>query len=205
MFPRRDHGDYSNILPFLPPSRGGNIHSHNTYYHGHANLPLMARQVPRLTRVTRSPPVSLEMEAPELGVSQRYSAAKGFDLEDDEVFCPLNLLTAEDLQLIHSSSASERGSLSSGSPDTSPVQAQAQPSTPYLYSVAPHSYGHLSYHHQTAHHRVKLHQPLAQRARNPIPIVDPMTRNVTSPPLSLSPNGSMSHNPSQAQLPSRRW
>jgi len=50
---------------------------------------------------------------------------------------------------------------------------------------------------------MKLHQPMAQRTRNAIPIVDPSTRSVASPPLSVSPARQMQHHHMQQQQ--RRW
>ncbi len=104
------------------------------------------------------------------------------------------------------SSASDRSSLSSGSPSSSPLSHQAQPvpahiSPPYSLAApvfqpsstsssgsssnshhAHHAYGHLAGPH------MKIHQPAAQRARKVIPIVNPTTgMRVASPPLSLSP------------------
>ena len=152
---------------------------------------------------------------------QRLEAARSFEFDDDEVFCPFHLLTEDDvrsasrlahlasfsrpnvpeqLQSIHSASSSDRGSLSSGSPDGSPLQQQVQPTPSFLLSAASNSYnpGATGF---PAQQHVKLHQPMAQRTRNAIPIVDPSTRSVTSPPLSISPGRQM-----QQQFGvSRRW
>jgi hypothetical protein len=149
---------------------------------------------------------------------QRMEAAKSFEFDDDELFCPFNLLTEDDvrslsqppvsctstddypqLQSIHSSSASDRGSLSSGSPDSSPLQQQVQPTPSFLLSSAPNTFNPAPAGYQ---HSMKLHQPLAQRTRNAIPIVDPSTRSVASPPLSVSPARQMQHHMQQQQ---RRW
>lgn len=142
-------------------------------------------------------------------------AAKGFEFDDDEIFCPFNLLTEDDvcrsamqhlrirtdvasqLHSIHSSSSSERGSLSSGSPESSPLQHQVQPTPSLLLSSVPNTYNPASF--QQAQ-QMKLHQPLAQRTRNAIPIVDPSTRSVASPPMSVSPGRQM-----QQQYVHRRW
>ncbi|KAF2772698.1 hypothetical protein EJ03DRAFT_168711 [Teratosphaeria nubilosa] len=133
---------------------------------------------------------------------QRLEAAKSFEFDDDEVFCPFHLLTEDDLQSIHSASPSDRGSLSSGSPEGSPLQQQVQPTSnpSFLLSSAPTNTFNpvaqqASYHQQA----MKLHQPMAQRTRNAIPIVDPSTRSVASPPLSISPGRQMQ------QQYSRRW
>lgn len=124
-------------------------------------------------------------------------AAKGFDFEDDEIFCPFHLLTEDDLQSIHSSGASDRSSLSSASPEASPLQQQVQP-TPSFVLSGPAAYSHNTYHHralqqQQHQHGMKLHQPMAQRSRNAIPIVDPSTRSIASPPPSVSPARQMQH------------
>jgi hypothetical protein len=47
---------------------------------------------------------------------------------------------------------------------------------------------------------MKLHQPMAQRTRNAIPIVDPSTRVIASPPPSVSPARQM-----QGYINQRRW
>ncbi|KAF2152403.1 hypothetical protein K461DRAFT_146179 [Myriangium duriaei CBS 260.36] len=121
-------------------------------------------------------------------------AAKSFDFEDDEIFCPFHLLTEDDLQSIHSSASSDRSSLSSASPDSSPLQHQAQPTPSFLVS-GPAAYTHNAYQHRAPQHQhgMKLHQPMAQRSRNAIPIVDPSTRSVASPPPSVSPARQMQH------------
>merc|ERR1712072_1212272 len=72
---------------------------------------------------------------------QKLEAAKSFELDDDEVFCPFHLLTEDDLQSIHSASSSDRGSLSSGSPEGSPLQQQIQPTPSFLLSTAPNTFG----------------------------------------------------------------
>ena len=157
---------------------------------------------------------------------QRLEAAKSFEFDDDEVFCPFHLLTEDDvrlaaqrrlsqanlgalqgadftwqLQSIHSASASDRGSLSSGSPEGSPLQHQVQPTPSFLLSTAPNTFAPTpAGFQQPSHHQMKLHQPMAQRTRNAIPIVDPSTRSVASPPLSVSPGRQM-----QQQYMSRRW
>lgn len=108
-----------------------------------------------------------------------YEAARSFDLEDDEIFCPWHLLTDDDLQSINSSSSDRASSSGSGSPETSPLQPQLQPTPafapPSNQSLQSGPIGHM-----------KIHQPLAQRTRNAIPIVDPNSRN-GSPPTSVSP------------------
>ncbi|EMC91797.1 hypothetical protein BAUCODRAFT_38936 [Baudoinia panamericana UAMH 10762] len=141
---------------------------------------------------------------------QRLEAARSFEFDDDELFCPFHLLTEDDLHSIHSASSSDRGSLSSGSPDNSPLQTQVQPTqTPsFLLSSAPNTFNpaptsNAGYQQHTSAHQhgqMKLHQPLAQRTRNAIPIVDPSTRSIASPPLSVSPARQM-----QQQYMPRRW
>lgn len=146
-------------------------------------------------------------------------AAKSFDFEDDEIFCPFHLLTEDDvcldscpspsrppsdmscqLQSIHSSAASDRSSLSSASPEASPLQQQIQP-TPSFVLSGPAAYGQNAFQHRVSQQQqsMKLHQPLAQRSRNAIPIVDPSTRSIASPPPSVSPARQMQ------QQYARRW
>ena len=155
-----------------------------------------------------------------------FEAARSFDLEDDELFCPFHLLTEDDvrmpqgpaklpflssfavltvaqLQSIHSA-GSDRSSLSSGSPEQSPLQQQIQPTSQFLL---PPSTGNFPPAFQqpaaaaAASQPTKIHQPLAQRTRNAIPIVDPTTRAVTSPPPSVSPARQMQ----QQYMNGRRW
>jgi len=108
---------------------------------------------------------------------QGFEAARSFDLEDDEMFCPFNLLTEDDLHSMPS--GSDRSSLSSGSPEQSPTQQQIQPTASFLL---PPSTAFSAFQSNP-----KLHQPQAQRSGKAIPIVDPTTRSVASPPPSVSP------------------
>lgn len=172
-----------------------NPHSHN--HHGGRS-----RRAPRMSaahqqkqfRQVRTPKEFVE--PPTLIAFRRdFEAARSFDLEDDENFCPFHLLTEDDLQSIHSS-GSDRSSLSSGSPEQSPLQHQLQPTPSFVLSSAPNPYTPANF--QSNPSQTKLHQPLAQRTRNAIPIVDPTTRAVASPPPSVSPNRQM-----QQQF--RRW
>jgi hypothetical protein len=130
----------------------------------------------------------------------RFEAGRSFDLEDDELYCP-NLLTFDERQSIHSSS--DRSSLSSGSPDSSPLQQQIQPQqvTPALSLSSAATSAYISPPtFTTTHENLKLHQPSAVRARNAIPIVNPTTgMRVASPPSSISP-GMM-----QQTTVARRW
>ncbi|KAK5134082.1 hypothetical protein LTR08_006972 [Meristemomyces frigidus] len=184
------------------------ITSASAQTHGHHGR---SRRGPRISsqnahrqyKTQRSPKETPEAPA-QVEYFQRLEAAKCFEFDDDELFCPFHLLTEEDLQSIHSSSSSDRGSLSSGSPDGSPMQQQVQPTPSFSFSSAPNSYNPTPtgfQQHSSAHHQqMKLHQPMAQRTRNAIPIVDPSTRSIASPPLSVSPGRQM-----QQQYISRRW
>ncbi|RVD84971.1 uncharacterized protein DFL_003307 [Arthrobotrys flagrans] len=91
----------------------------------------------------------------------RYEAARSFDLDDDLEFCPA-LLSEEELQSVHS--GSDRSSLSSGSPNSSPLQHQIQPSSASSsYSFSSHSSfgGPINYHHH--HHQQQKSQQSSQR------------------------------------------
>ncbi|KAF2460950.1 hypothetical protein BDY21DRAFT_135884 [Lineolata rhizophorae] len=173
-----------------------NAHSHN--HHGGRS-----RRGPRLSashnfhkqRQTRSPKEVVDAFA--MNAFRRdFEAAKSFELEDDEMFCPFHLLTEDDLQSMHSS-GSDRSSLSSGSPEQSPLQHQLQPTPSFVLSSAT-GFNASSFHQNSS--STKLHQPMAQRTRNAIPIVDPSTRAVASPPPSVSPGRQM-----QQQYVGRRW
>jgi hypothetical protein len=204
-----------------------NAHPHNNHHGGRS------RRAPRISaqhqqkqfRQVRTPK-EFTVEPPNLIAFKRdFEAARSFDIEDDEMFCPFHLLTEDDvsrsahdichpsmssypprpaltfdeqLQSIHSS-GSDRSSLSSGSPEQSPLQHQLQPTPSFVLSSAPNPYTPAGFQQNNAS-QTKLHQPLAQRTRNAIPIVDPSTRAVASPPPSVSPNRQM-----QQQFMSRRW
>ena len=176
--------------------------SHNTHR--------QFRGVRSMKELTESPPIS--------AFRARFEAGRSFDLDDDLEFCP-GLLTEDDvslvavapiifssllhhhsanakdvlqLQSIHSSSSD--GSLSSGSPHSSPLQQQIQPQqqvTPSfsLSSASNNSYNpSASFQSNNDQHNLKLHQPAALRTRNAIPIVNPTTgMKVPSPPSSISP------------------
>lgn len=209
-----------------PHSYHSNVPSHSHNHHGRSRRGprISSQNAHRQYKPQRSP-----KEVPETPTYSEYlsklEAAKSFEFDDDEVFCPFHLLTEDDvrcainniqttqhnygsntdrcpqLQSIHSASSSDRGSMSSGSPEGSPLQHQVQPTPSFLLSSAPNTYNPASAgFSQHQQHQMKLHQPLAQRSRNAIPIVDPSTRSVASPPLSVSPGRQM-----QQQYVPRRW
>jgi len=187
---------------------GGQHHpSHMNAHTSHNHHGGRSRRAPRLSaahnhkhfRQVRTPK-EFVVEAPNITAFRRdFEAARSFDLEDDEMFCPFHLLTEDDLQSIHSS-GSDRSSLSSGSPESSPLQHQLQPTPSFVLSSAPNPYTPAGYQPQQNSSQTKLHQPLAQRTRNAIPIVDPSTRAIASPPPSVSPNRQI-----QQQFMGRRW
>ena len=204
------------------PHYHSNVSSHSHNHHGRSRRGprISSQNAHRQYKAQRSPKEVIE--APTYSeYLQRLEAAKSFEFDDDEVFCPFHLLTEDDvcsihqhtldlplyqsrstdrslqLQSIHSSSSSDRGSLSSGSPESSPLQHQVQPTPSFLLSGAPNTYNPAQAGFQQ---HMKLHQPMAQRTRNAIPIVDPSTRSIASPPLSVSPGRQM-----QQQYVPRRW
>ncbi|KAF3908017.1 hypothetical protein ABW21_db0201038 [Orbilia brochopaga] len=127
----------------------------------------------------------------------RYEAARSFDLDDDLEFCPA-LLSDEEIASV--GSGSDRSSLSSGSPNGSPLQHQIQPTTsPYSFAhhAAATAYGNPMNGYP--------HQPKApasaQRSRNAIPIVNPNTGMRVSSPPNMIPHPQRSHH----QSASRRW
>jgi hypothetical protein len=139
--------------------------------------------------------------AMEQNFRREFEAARSFDIEDDEMFCPFHLLTEDDLHSIHSA-GSDRSSLSSGSPEHSPLQHQIQPSSNFLLPPSTGNFNSATYSNQSAvsAQQAKIHAPSAQRIRNAIPIVDPSTRAVASPPPSVSPARMM-----QQTMAGRRW
>lgn len=181
------------------------------------------RGVRSMKELTESPVVS--------AFRLRFEAGRSFDLDDDLEFCP-GLLTEDDVSILsedvqalrtipvastrstaantnqlHSiPSSSSDGSLSSGSPHSSPLQQQIQPSqqvTPgfSLSSASNNSYNPATgFNSNNSHHHMKIHQPSALRTRNAIPIVNPSTgMRVASPPSSISPAMM------QQQTYARRW
>ncbi|OOQ88067.1 hypothetical protein PEBR_14810 [Penicillium brasilianum] len=180
------------------PQHATQMHSNN--HHGRTRRgPKMAQQ--NAQRQFRGVKSMRELaEAPAVTAFRaRFEAGRSFDLDDDLEFCP-NLLTDEDLHSIHSAS-SDRSSLSSGSPDTSPLQHQIQPVqqvTPSI-SLSPastNSFVHASVAANPNH--VNFHQPAANRTRKVIPIINPTTgMTMTSPPSSISP--------AMMQTAQRRW
>lgn len=156
------------------------------------------RRAPRLNqphKQVRQQPRPQEAAAV-VNFRQRFEAGRSFDLDDDLEFCP-NLLTEVDMVSIHSSS-SDRSSLSSGSPESSPQSHQVAPDS--TFSLNSNSTPYIpSYQRQPA--TLKLHQPSATRVRNAIPIVNPTTgisMSNMSPPPSVSPVRAM-------QSIGRRW
>jgi len=191
----------SQYFNYGAPHHASHINAHPHNHHGGRS-----RRAPRVSAAqhqktfrqlpTRTPK-EFVVEPPTLIAFKRdFELARSFDLEDDEIFCPFHLLTEDDIVSINSS-GSDRSSLSSGSPEQSPLQHQLQPTPSFLLSSAPNPYTPAGM-QPTA--QTKLHQPLAQRTRNAIPIVDPSTRAVASPPPSVSPNRQM-----QQQYMPRRW
>ncbi|KAF8247413.1 hypothetical protein K440DRAFT_628839 [Wilcoxina mikolae CBS 423.85] len=89
-------------------------------------------------------------------------------------------------------SSSDRSSTSSGSPQSSPLQHQVQPSPAY-----PHASAYAS---MFSNSFLKYQTPVPSRQRNAIPIVNPSTgMRVASPPLA-SPGRVGSHS-----LSRRAW
>lgn len=107
------------------------------------------------------------------------------------------LTCSNQLVSIHSS-ASERSSLASNSPQGSPTQQPTTIAPPFsLNSSSPPFVPPTFQSHQTT---LKLHQPSATRARNAIPIINPATGiSMSSPPPSVSPARMVS------QSIGRRW
>jgi hypothetical protein len=127
----------------------------------------------------------LSVEAPHVtAFRSQFEASRSFDLEDDMEFCP-KLLTENDLVSI-SSASSDRSSLSSGSPSSSPTQQPQQIASHFaLNSTSPAFVPPSFQQHQSS---LKLHQPAATRTRNAIPIINPANGlTMSSPPPSVSP------------------
>lgn len=133
----------------------------------------------------------------------KFELVRSFDLEDDLEFCP-GLLTESDVsvpgspsyqpalasdqspeQLVSISSASERSSLASNSPESSPTQQPQTIAPGFSLSSSSPAFIPPSFQSQQD---LKLHQPAVTRGRNAIPIVNPATgASMSSPPPSVSP------------------
>lgn len=153
------------------------------------------RRAPRLSQNSHKQYRNVRKDEEAIAVTnfrQRFEAGRSFDLDDDLEFCP-NLLTESDMVSIHSSS-SDRSSLSSGSPESSPQSHQVSPDSHFTLNSNSSPYVP-SYHSQPT--TLKLHQPAATRVRNAIPIVNP--NSLSSPPQSVSPARQMQ------QSLGRRW
>jgi hypothetical protein len=116
-----------------------------------------------------------------------FELARSFDAEDDNEFCP-NLMSESDTASLHSST-SDRSSLSSGSPESSPTQQPQQVTPSFSLNSASNPYIPSGYSmSNSSSSNLKLHQPAATRVRNAIPIVNPSTGiSMSSPPPSVSP------------------
>jgi len=180
----------SNFYNYGAHSSHHNLQSHQQHHAGRSRRATRASAAHHNHNHKHARALRLQREAEELAneralaFKQTFDAARAFDFEDDEAFCPFNLLTDDDLQSIHS--GSDRSSLSSGSPEHSPLQHQLQPTPAFLLPPS------TTFNPTTYQSQPKLHQPLAQRiGGKAIPIVDPSTRAVASPPPSVpsvSPN-----------------
>ncbi|XEV01934.1 hypothetical protein FSHL1_007221 [Fusarium sambucinum] len=160
------------------------------------------RRAPRLSmsqqvqRQFRSGPRNMNLKDPEAAAitsfRTKFETSRSFDLEDDMEFCP-GLLTENDYVSI--SSASERSSLASNSPDSSPTQHPNTVAPGFSLNSTSPAFIPPSYQHQPS---MKLHQPSATRGRNAIPIINPATGiTMLSPPQSVSPG--------RMQQSLRRW
>ncbi|KAA8565566.1 hypothetical protein EYC84_009420 [Monilinia fructicola] len=132
-----------------------------------------------------------------LSYRRQFEYARSFDLEDDAEFCP-NLLTEEDMVSINGS-GSDRSSLASGSPTSSPQSTQVSPDTNFSLNSSSHPFAQAAYASQ-----LKIHQPSATRiGRNAIPIVNPNDGGLmSSPPSSVSPARMQQHQ-QQTRVPLR--
>ncbi|QSZ36330.1 hypothetical protein DSL72_007456 [Monilinia vaccinii-corymbosi] len=134
-----------------------------------------------------------------LSYRRQFEYARSFDLEDDAEFCP-NLLTEEDMVSINGS-GSDRSSLASGSPTSSPQSTQVSvnlsPDTHFSLNSNPHPFVQSGFASQ-----LKIHQPSATRiGRNAIPIVNPNDGGLmSSPPSSVSPARMQQHQQTRVPL-----
>ncbi|KPI38117.1 uncharacterized protein AB675_1068 [Cyphellophora attinorum] len=159
--------------------------SHIPHQHNHHGRSRRAPRLPAAARHHRQQKPQKEVVVPEnpslAAFRMRFEAGRSFDLDDDLEFCP-NLLTFDEKQSV--SSGSDRSSLSSGSPESSPLQQQIQPDH---LSLSATSSAFIS--PSVNNNSLKVHQPSAIRSgTRAIPIVNPSTGiRIASPPNSISP------------------
>ena len=186
---------------------------HHSQPHNHHGRSRRAPRLPaghnphRQYRAQKPQKEVVAVEPPSLiAYRQRFEAGRSFDLDDDLEFCPF-LLTFDEVcstplvgsppnspdryQKQSMSSGSDRSSLSSGSPEASPLQQQIQPEqlTPALSLSSAATSNYISPPSFTSNQSLKVHQPSAIRSGNrAIAIVNPSTGNrIASPPNSISP------------------
>lgn len=134
----------------------------------------------------------------------KFEAGRSFELEDDMEFCP-SLLTESDVsihsqpsspssthsrspQMVSISSASERSSIASNSPQSSPTQQPQSVAPGFSLNTSSPPFIPPSTNYNSHQSNLKLHQPAATRGRNAIPIINPATGiSMSSPPTSVSP------------------
>lgn len=204
------YGNHQQQHHFQPTHQNSHPHNHHGRSRRAPRLP--AGQNPhRQYRANKQVKEVVAVEPPSLAAyRQRFEAGRSFDLDDDLEFCP-NLLTFDEvcLPLLDTqlgalstdtdckkkqsiSSGSDRSSLSSGSPESSPLQHQIQPDqiTPALSLSSAATSAYVSPPTFTMNNNnLKVHQPSAIRSgTKAIPIVNPSTGNrIASPPSSISP------------------
>lgn len=163
-----------------PPKLSMGPNSQKQQHHHHHHQSQQQQMLRNQARILREAP---EPEpAPTVGMMAYMESLEqwiSFDLDDDIEFCP-NLVSESDMASL--SSASERSSLASGSPDASPTQQPQTVATGFLHTFHP---GFLPPAF-SPHQALPIHQPAATRA---IAIIDPTTGvPVSSPSPSVSPN-----------------
>jgi Domain of unknown function (DUF4452) len=186
--------------------------SHHGPSHNHHGRSRRAPRLPaghnphRQYRAQKPQKEVVAIEPPSLtAYRQRFEAGRSFDLDDDLEFCPF-LLTFDEVctspldtlspnssdmyQKQSISSGSDRSSLSSGSPESSPLQQQIQPEqvTPAFSLSSAATSNYISPPTFTSN-TLQVHQPSAIRScTKAIPIVNPSTGSrIASPPNSVSP------------------
>jgi hypothetical protein len=180
-----------------------NAHQHPTSAHAPSTSSShhsgRGRRAPRINQPHKQVRPRPQEAAAVMNFRQRFEAGRSFDLDDDLEFCP-NLLTDVDIVSIHSST-SDRSSLSSMSPESSPSQHSSQLQQPdSAFSLNSNSNPYIAS-FQSQPTALKLHQPSATRSRQTIPIINPSTglsMSNMSPPQSVSPARAM-------QSIVRRW
>lgn len=161
-------------------------YQYNNYQHSIShNQPTLSphatsrnRRAPRASQNSHKPSYrsARKEEEPIIVTSfrQRFEAGRSFDIDDDLEFCPSLVNEIDNLSL--NSALSDRSSLSSESPNSSPQSHQV---TPFILNPSPTPYIPAPYRAESSN--TKSNRVSTGRTRNAILIVNPSSRIDSTP------------------------